>query len=157
MFAYDRKSSVPMTATRIRKTPRTRVRASPRPASTIPRQSRAISHPLPGCTETPKDDIAIVQGLVIGGDVPVDPVHPVLPVPAPFPVHRAVDGRDEDAFRDLERHMVERKPESGGGLGENSVRGVVHRRGRGIVDRPAGASHVRSEEHTSELQSPYDL
>src|SRR5437867_1748365 len=92
MFAYDRKSSVPMTATRIRKTPRTRVRASPRPASTIPRQSRAISHPLPGCTETPKDDIAIVQALVIGGDVPVDPP-PGMNRPGPGPEDRGAPPR----------------------------------------------------------------
>src|SRR5438552_1199797 len=131
MFAYDRKRSVPMTAPRIRKTPRTRVRASPRPASRIPRHPRAISHPLLGCTETPKDDIAIVQGLVIGGDVPVDPVHPVLPVPASVPVHRPVDGRDEDAFRDLERHMVDRKAESGGDIREALEAPVV----RGDVER----------------------
>src|SRR3989475_12463578 len=129
--------TAPTTATMIRNTPRTRVRASPRPVSTTARHPRPISHPVLRCTETPDDDIVIVQGLVIGRDVTVDPVHPVLPVPASFPVHRAVDRRHEDALRDLEGRVGERKSKSGGGLGENAERRVIDGRCRLVANRPS--------------------
>src|SRR5256712_5314904 len=124
------------TATMIRNTPRTRVRASPRPVSTTARHPRPISHPVLRCTETPEDDIVIMQGLVIGRDVAVDPVHPVLPVPASFPVHRAVDRRHEDALRDLEGRVGERKSKLGGSLGANAERRVIDGRRLLVANLP---------------------
>src|SRR2546427_542984 len=133
-----------------RNSTRIRVRASPRPASTTARHPRPISHPVLRCAETPEDDIAVVQGLVVGRDVTVDSVHPVLPVPASFPVHRPVNRRHEDALRDLKDRVREQKSKSGGGLGEDAERGVVCRHRGGVADGPAVPSHV-------ECRRPDDL
>src|SRR2546425_4048701 len=141
-FAKARRTTVPSTATTIRKTPRIRVRTSPRPASTARRNRPAILQALRRSGKVPEDDVVVVQRGVVRRDSPVGAVDPVLPVPASLAVHRAVDGRHEDALRDLVRDICDGEAELGRRLKEEAEHGVVVRGERSAANRPAGPFNV---------------
>src|SRR3989442_8920473 len=92
--------TAPTAAATMRKTPSTRVRVSPRPASRTARHSRPISHPRLGRAENPSHDIVVGQRPVVRGNVRVHAVHLVQPVP-PLPIDGSVDPPHEHALRDL--------------------------------------------------------
>src|SRR3989441_11171289 len=141
-FAKARRRSVPSTATTIRKTPRIRVRASPRPAAASWRNLPAILQALHGSGKVPEDNVVVVQRRVVRRDGPVGAVDPVLPVPASVAIHGAVDGRHEDPRRNLVRDVCNRESELCRGLKEEAEHGVVVRGGRGVANRPAGPYNV---------------
>src|SRR2546425_4501787 len=141
-FAKARRTTVPSTATTIKKTPRIRVRASPRPATTARRNLPGILQALRGGGKAPQDDIVVVQRRVVRRDGPVGAVDPVLPVPASLTVHRTVDGRHEDALRNLVGEICNGKSELCRGLKEEAEHRVVVRGVGSVANRPAGPFHV---------------
>src|SRR3989442_13934111 len=145
-FAKARSTTVPSTATTIRKTPRIRVRASPKPAVAARRNRPAILEGLRRGGKVPEDDVVVVQRGVVRRDGPVGAVDPVLPVPASLAVHRAVDGRHEDALRNLVRDICDGESELGRGLKEEAEHRVVVRGERSVANRPAGPFNVEPNE-----------
>src|SRR2546425_9524273 len=137
--------TVPTTATMMRKTPRTRVRASPKPASRTACHLRRISHPLLRRADAPSHSIVIVQRPVVRGNIRVDAVHVVQPVP-PLTIDRSVDRRDEDSLWDLVPNVGDGEGQLRGGLEEQSEGRIVVRREGLVQDRPAGAFYLETHE-----------
>src|SRR5207244_13329577 len=92
--------TVPTTATTMRKTPRIRVRVSPRPRSRTACHLPGILHPLLGRAETPSYAIVVMQRPVVRGDIRVQAVYLVQPI-APLPIDGSADSRHAHALRDL--------------------------------------------------------
>src|SRR3989475_5932191 len=137
--------TVPTTATMMRKTPRIRVRASPKPASRTACHLRRISHPLLGRAEPPSHDIVVVQRPVVRGNIRVHAVHLIQPVP-PLTIDRSVDCRDEDSLWDLVPNVRDGEGQLRGGLEEKSEGRIVVRREWLVQDRPAGAFDLQTHE-----------